>query len=97
MISAGPTSLLTWLLYALTGVQKYVYESTSYQDQWTNVFLEEGVDVVLGTHPHVIEPVKEFTRESDGHKMVVYYSLGNFVSNQDEIPRMIGGMAKLTL
>ena len=29
--------------------------------------------------------------------MVVYYSLGNFVSNQDEIPRMIGGMAKLTL
>ena len=76
---------------------EYVYESTSYQDQWTNVFLEEGVDVVLGTHPHVIEPVKEFTRESDGHKMVVYYSLGNFVSNQDEIPRMIGGMAKLTL
>lgn len=64
---------------------EYVYESTSYQDQWTNVFLEEGVDVVLGTHPHVIEPVKEFTRESDGHKMVVYYSLGNFVSNQDEI------------
>ena len=37
---------------------EYVYESTSYQDQWTNVFLEEGVDVVLGTHPHVIEPVK---------------------------------------
>ena len=67
---------------------EYVYESTSYQDQWTNVFLEEGVDVVLGTHPHVIEPVKEFTRESDGHKMVVYYSLGNFVSNQDEIPRI---------
>lgn len=47
---------------------EYVYESTSYQDQWTNVFLEEGVDVVLGTHPHVIEPVKEFTRESDGHQ-----------------------------
>lgn len=75
---------------------EYVYSSTSYQDKWTAIFLEEGVDVVIGTHPHVLEPVEEFTRE-DGHTMVVYYSLGNFVSNQDEMPRMIGGMAKLTL
>ena len=29
--------------------------------------------------------------------MLVYYSLGNFVSNQDQKPRMIGGMAKMTL
>ncbi len=75
---------------------EYVYEATDYQKYWTNVFLEEGVDLVLGTHPHVIEPVEEFTRE-DGSKMVVYYSLGNFVSNQDEMPRMIGGMAKVRL
>ncbi len=75
---------------------EYVYDTTDYQDYWTQVFLEEGVDVVIGTHPHVLEPVEEFTRE-DGHTMVVYYSLGNFVSNQDEMPRMIGGMAKLTL
>ncbi|MDY5807316.1 MAG: CapA family protein [Lachnospira sp.] len=75
---------------------EYVYYATSYQKEWTDLFLEEGVDVVIGTHPHVLEPVEEFTRE-DGHRMVVYYSLGNFVSNQDEIPRMIGGMAKLTL
>ena len=75
---------------------EYVYSATSYQKEWTELFLEEGVDVVIGTHPHVLEPVEEFTRE-DGHRMVVYYSLGNFVSNQDEIPRMIGGMAKLTL
>jgi poly-gamma-glutamate synthesis protein (capsule biosynthesis protein) len=75
---------------------EYVYEATSYQEYWSNVFLEEGVDVVIGTHPHVLEPVEVLTRE-DGHTMVVYYSLGNFVSNQDEMPRMIGGMAKLTL
>ena len=75
---------------------EYVYEATDYQKYWTNVFLEEGIDLVLGTHPHVIEPVEEFTRE-DGSKMVVYYSLGNFVSNQDEMPRMIGGMAKVRL
>ncbi len=75
---------------------EYVYSATSYQKKWTDIFLEEGVDIVIGTHPHVLEPVEQFTRE-DGHTMVVYYSLGNFVSNQDEMPRMIGGMAKLTL
>ena len=75
---------------------EYVYNATSYQKKWTDIFLEEGVDVVIGTHPHVLEPVEQLKRE-DGHTMVVYYSLGNFVSNQDEMPRMIGGMAKLTL
>ena len=29
--------------------------------------------------------------------MLVYYSLGNFVSCQTEMPRMIGGMAEITL
>lgn len=75
---------------------EYIYTPDSFQKKWTEIFLEEGVDVVIGTHPHVLEPVEQLTRE-DGHTMVVYYSLGNFVSNQDEMPRMIGGMAKLTL
>ena len=75
---------------------EYVYNPSSYQEEWTKVFLEEGVDLVLGTHPHVIEPVEMYER-NDGHQMLVYYSLGNFVSAQDELARMIGGMAKVTL
>ncbi len=75
---------------------EYVYEPDSNQKYWTNLFLKLGVDVVIGAHPHVMEPVETLTRE-DGHQMVVYYSLGNFVSNQDKMPRMLGGMAKVTL
>lgn len=75
---------------------EYVYEPDSNQKYWTNLFLKLGVDVVIGAHPHVMEPVETFTRD-DGHQMVVYYSLGNFVSNQDKMPRMLGGMAKVTL
>lgn len=75
---------------------EYVYEPDSNQKYWTNLFLNLGVDVVLGAHPHVMEPVETLTRE-DGHQMVVYYSLGNFVSNQDKKPRMLGGMAKVRL
>ncbi len=73
---------------------EYVYEPDSWQQKWTSLFLELGVDVVIGTHPHVIEPVEIKTRE-DGHQMLVYYSLGNFVSNQDHSPRMLGAMAKV--
>ena len=71
------------------------------QKKWTKLFLENGVDLVLGTHPHVIEPIEYLTDEND-HKMLVYYSLGNFVnwtsSYGDGIAnRMVGGMAQITL
>lgn len=35
---------------------------------------------MLGTHPHVIEPIEMITDEDTGHEMLVYYSLGNFVN-----------------
>lgn len=75
---------------------EYIYKPDSNQQYWSNLFLSLGVDVVIGSHPHVLEPVEVLTGD-DGHKMLVYYSLGNFVSNQDQMPRMIGGMANVTL
>lgn len=75
---------------------EYVYTPDDSQKMWTNLFLDLGVDVVIGAHPHVVEPVELLT-SSTGHQMLVYYSLGNFVSNQDQKPRMVGGMAKVSL
>lgn len=76
---------------------EYVYKPTNQQEQLTQFFLEEGVDLVIGTHPHVLEPVKWVETKDGSHRMLVYYSLGNFVSNQDAMARMLGGMAKLKL
>lgn len=75
---------------------EYKYEPSNAQKRWTKLFLETGVDLVIGAHPHVIEPV-EWLEGEDGHKMLVYYSLGNYVSGQNEYPRMLGGMAKITV
>ena len=71
------------------------------QEYWTNLFLENGVDLVIGTHPHVIEPVK-WVMDKKGNKMLVYYSLGNFVnwtasSGEGIANRMVGGMAQITV
>lgn len=71
------------------------------QKEWVQIFLEEGVDLVLGTHPHVIEPIEWLTHEN-GHKMLVYYSLGNFVhgttsTGKGVANRMLGGLADITI
>jgi len=75
---------------------EYVYEATQQQQKLTTFFYEQGVDLVIGAHPHVIEPV-EWIETTNNHRMLVYYSLGNYVSYQREAPRMLGGMAKITV
>ncbi len=75
---------------------EYKYEPDKNQIAWTNLFAEEGVDLVIGTHPHVLEPV-EWIDRPDGEKMLVFYSLGNFISGQIEAPRLLGGMANVTI
>lgn len=47
-----------------------------------------GVDIIIGHHPHVIQPLEML--ENDGHKTLVIYSLGNFLSDQVGIDRLIG-------
>ena len=43
--------------------------------------LEAGASVIVGHHPHVLQPVETY-RTADGRDAVVFYSLGNFLSNQ---------------
>ncbi|WP_188457006.1 CapA family protein [Virgibacillus oceani] len=57
---------------------------------------DHGVEVVLGHHPHVLQPVDWVEGES-GNKTLVAYSLGNFLSGQDEFYRRIGGIMKFTI
>lgn len=75
---------------------EYVYTPDETQLEYGQVFLDAGVDAIIGTHPHVLENV-DVRDGADGKKVPVFWSLGNFVSGQIEKPRMLGGMAKLTL
>jgi len=50
-----------------------------------------GVDVVIGHHPHVLQPI-DWIEGKDGNQMLVAYSLGNFLSGQDKLYRQIGGI-----
>ncbi len=71
-------------------------EISEQQSLWTQNFLDWGVDLVIGTHPHVIQPVQVYTGD-DGHQMLVYNSLGNFCSNQEDRYGNVGAMAQVVI
>ncbi len=80
---------------------EYVHNATKNQKNWAQFFLECGADLCIGTHPHVIEPV-EWVENEEGDKMLVYYSLGNFVNSTSSTGegvanRMLGAMATVTI
>jgi poly-gamma-glutamate capsule biosynthesis protein CapA/YwtB (metallophosphatase superfamily) len=55
-----------------------------------------GADIILGHHPHVLQPM-EWIETENGNKGFVAYSLGNFLSSQKSIYREIGGILTLTV
>ena len=69
---------------------EYTHTPNEMQKSLAKKMVDWGADIILGHHPHVIQPVEYIERE-DGTRGVVAYSLGNFISAQDAGPRMLGG------
>ncbi len=67
--------------------------ATDYQTYYAQIFADAGVDVVIGTHPHVIQPI-EWYDGKDGKKTLVIYSLGNFLGGMLEVNNIVSGMVK---
>ena len=81
---------------------EYELGVASSQKKWAKLFFEHGVDLVIGTHPHVIEPIELIVDEETGQSMLIYYSIGNFCnwtssSKAGVANRMVGGMAQITI
>jgi len=70
---------------------EYTHTPTSRQKEIANLLSELGVDIVIGHHPHVVQPI-----EFIGDTMVIY-SLGNFISAQRGIARLTGLMASIDI
>lgn len=63
--------------------QEYATEENSTQRGMAQRLCDLGVDVIIGGHPHVVQPVELIESSVDpGHRTVCIYSLGNVVSNQ---------------
>ncbi len=67
------------------------FEPTDEQKHLAQVMCDEGVDVIIGTHPHVIQPV-EWLTSHDGNKTLCIYSLGDLVAVMTKAANMLGGL-----
>jgi len=75
---------------------EYTHTPSGTQKALAEKMVNWGADIILGHHPHVIQPVEYITRP-DGTRGVVCYSLGNFISAQNRGARMVGGMLDVTV
>ena len=62
--------------------EEYQLTQNAKQQEIAQKLCDMGVDVIIGGHPHVVQPMDLLTSTDGKHKTVCVYSLGNFVSNQ---------------
>lgn len=74
---------------------EYATVPSSTQEQFAMQMTEAGADVIIGTHPHVMQPVTWIEAEN-GNRALCYYSLGNYVSTQKNPKSMLEGLAWIT-
>lgn len=83
------------VVYANWGNEEDAQPSQTQKD-WAQFLLQQGVKVTIGVNPRFVQPMETLT-DASGNEMLVYYSLGNFVSTQSEVPRLLEGMASFTI
>ncbi|MCQ2470886.1 MAG: CapA family protein [Clostridia bacterium] len=66
------------------------------QRQIAQKLVDYGADIIIGTGPHVLQPIEYLTRE-DGSKALVIWSLGNLISTQANFENTLGGLADVTV
>lgn len=76
--------------------QEYIRFPNQHQIDLAQFFISEGVDIVFGHHPHVLQPI-EWVETEKGETGLVVFSLGNFLSGQMWDYKDIGGLVEVDL
>lgn len=85
------------LFVAMHWGEEYTHKPNSNQKETAEYLASLGVDVIIGCHPHVIQPIEKIINETTGKETIVYYSLGNFISNQGDENKRIGLLGTLDI
>ena len=88
--------LCDFLVVSMHWGEEYEASCSKNQKDLAAFLAEHKVDLVLGHHPHVIQPI-EYLDRPDGGKTLCMYSLGNFVSAQTESAALLGALGYIKL
>jgi hypothetical protein len=68
--------------------EEYVHKPDKQLEKIFKIIADNGADVILGHHPHVLQPVELYTAK-DNRSVLIAYSLGNFISSQARYNRLL--------
>lgn len=76
---------------------EYVLLQNKVQENLADFLIDCGVDIIIGAHPHVVQPMKVVRNEKEDKDVLVVYSLGNFISNMNTADTRGGAVVWVTL
>ncbi|MDR1617099.1 MAG: CapA family protein, partial [Syntrophomonadaceae bacterium] len=88
--------LCDYLIVSMHWGVEYTYTPTSIQKKQAQLLCDLGTDLIIGHHPHVLQPL-EWLESPEGRQTLCMYSLGNFVSNQQRYDTLLGGLLEVEL
>ena len=73
---------------------EYVLLQNRNQEDIADFLIDRGVDMIIGGHPHVIQPMKVVHNDRDDKDVLLVYSLGNFISNMNTADTRGGALVR---
>ena len=86
-----------FILVTMHWGEEYQRIENSQQQKLASFILQHGADAIIGSHPHVIQPIRRYPAVDSTEQKIVVYSQGNLVSNQRARYKDGGIMFALTL
>lgn len=76
---------------------EYVLLENANQRSIADFLVSQGADLIIGSHPHVIQPMKIVRNEKENKDVLIVYSLGNFISNMKTTDTRGGALVKVRI
>ncbi len=96
-IKAANDSMVDLTIVFIHWGEEYQRLPNAFQKDIANFLFTNGADIIIGSHPHVVQPMEWHQADSITKETLVVWSLGNFVSNQRKRYTDGGTMFSITL
>ncbi len=82
-LKAAKDSVVDKVIVYVHWGDEYKNHPNDWQKHYAKVFFNNGADIVIGGHPHVLQKMERYEYpDSNGREVMIVYSLGNYISNQ---------------
>lgn len=85
-----------WIIALPHWGEEYRLTPSGAQEQWACWLHKQGVRIIIGSHPHVVQPLQE-SHDGYGRQQLCWYSLGNAISNMSQENTRTGFLVEIAL